>query len=42
MSCDEASSENQAISCGVPQGFILGPLILTLLINDIDENLSQC
>ena len=42
VSYDGALSEIQAISCGVPHGSILGPLLFTLLINDIDQNLRQC
>ena len=42
VSYDGALSEIQAISCGVPQGSILGPLLFTLLMNDIDKNLRQC
>jgi len=34
------SSEMQPMSCGVPQGSIVSPLMLTLLLNDIDTNLQ--
>ena len=32
------NSEMQPIVCGVPQGSILGPLMSTVLLNDIDTN----
>ena len=42
VAIDGQSSEMLPISCGVPQGSILGPLMFILLINDIESNLRLC
>jgi ribonucleases P/MRP protein subunit RPP40 len=39
---DGVASERDHITTGVPQGYVLGPLLFCLLMNDISEVMKHC